>query len=298
MDHIQGNEYCYSIPAPFAPELCLHILSFYRLCPSSQARAVASVAGEPPQQLQSHLPTDLPLPQPRQGIPHSGYCRPPLPSMQIRQLTRRYSCPLPRTDSPTLGSISDSTSGGKPQDRSGPIYLPQEPRPPHPPPAGPPPRGPLPPLPARPVMSYFVFRLTYDYPGGPLHKIFVQTAFFGPVRGFYMCITGTPGTGMRFSETSGAEPEQAAPYPLQRQMLVATIAAHNLDRFRLLCRRTPPQVPSVPQHHRFKTTRRRIVSWVCQVPSPSMRYHQDWTHHAITRAITAGILHSGPRSPQ
>ncbi|KAF4512686.1 hypothetical protein G6O67_000035 [Ophiocordyceps sinensis] len=47
-------------------------------------------------------------------------------------------------------------------------------------------------------------------PQPPLHRLFVETGLAGPVRGLYLDVTGSPETGMRYSEMPGDDPERAA----------------------------------------------------------------------------------------
>lgn len=200
------------------------------------------------------------------------------------------------------------------------------------PPPTPPPARPLPLAPpgcrARPpsreprLGRYSVYRLIYEggWPecgdGGPddhrqlpprLHRIFVETGLVGPVRGLYLDVTGSPETGMRYSETPGDDPERAAaaasssrlpsPFPpsatsppppvaaapmLQTKTLVGTIAAGDFDRFRDICRRDPAPPRQFDGHG-------PLVSWV-----PVCR-SQDWVHESIARSVAEGILDVGPR---
>lgn len=166
---------------------------------------------------------------------------------------------------------------------------------------------------------YGVYRLVYAAPPNdglrpprpPWHRLFVETGLAGPVRGLYLDVSGSPETGMRYSETPGDAPERAAvaaiassssspfsppaataaavssplsaPFPaLQSKTLVGTIAAEDFDRFRDICRRNPPPP-------RQFDGGRRLVPWV------PVRRSQDWVHESIARSVSEGILDMGLR---
>ncbi|KAM4064833.1 hypothetical protein HRG_004811 [Hirsutella rhossiliensis] len=202
------------------------------------------------------------------------------------------------------------------------------------PPPTPPPARPLPlppgccraqPPSREPRMGrYAVYRLIYESgrAGGghhhqhqhqhqpPLHRLFVETGLAGPVRGLYLDVTGSPETGMRYTEMPGDDPERLAaaavstsssPLPslfsassasppsssapvlaLQTKTLVGTIAAEDFDRFRDICRRNPPPP-------RQFDGARRLVPWV------PVRRSQDWVHESIARSVAEGILDVGLR---
>ncbi|PFH56454.1 hypothetical protein XA68_16484 [Ophiocordyceps unilateralis] len=144
-----------------------------------------------------------------------------------------------------------------------------------PPPPPPSPQPNRPPSPHR----YTVFRLLYGPEARPQHRLFVQTAVAGPVRGLYLYLDDV---SSRYSESPGDDPLLYHPssssfHALRAKTLVGTVAPHNFDRFRHLCRRlTPPDAA------------RRPLSAV-------QRFSHDWIQESIARGVADGILDVGLR---
>lgn len=130
------------------------------------------------------------------------------------------------------------------------------------------------------IGRYRIFRLIYEGGSRPIHKLFVQTASEGPVRGLYLQVTGTPEIGMRYSEVPGDDPERALPGPLMRKLCIGTISAEDLDHFREICRRghsqQPPPGPDC-----------RTCSW------RPLCHSQEWVQETIDMGVAAGLLDIG-----
>ncbi|OWT43111.1 hypothetical protein VFPPC_17713 [Pochonia chlamydosporia 170] len=130
------------------------------------------------------------------------------------------------------------------------------------------------------IKRYPVFRLIYEGGTRSIHKLFVQTASEGPVCGLYLQVTGTPETGMRYSEVPGDDPERAMPGPLIRKTCMGSISADSLDRFRDICRRGHPQRPPPGPDC-------RTCTW-----QPTC-HSQEWVQDTIDLSVADGILDIG-----
>ncbi|RDA94739.1 hypothetical protein CP533_6723 [Ophiocordyceps camponoti-saundersi (nom. inval.)] len=133
----------------------------------------------------------------------------------------------------------------------------------------------------RPVpSSYTVYRLIYGPDSQPHHRLFVQTAFVGPVRGFYLYLDDDDDATSRYSESPGDDPLLHQPssscyHALRAKMLVGTMASHKFERFRHLCRRLA----------RSDADRHTVRG--CSY---------DWIQDAIAHGVAEGIIDIGQLS--
>ena len=128
------------------------------------------------------------------------------------------------------------------------------------------------------MTRYDVYHLVYEDTEHAFHKIFVHTSNEGQNRGEYLQITGSPASGLHYSELRGGEPEGALPLPLRAKTLVGTIAPGDFDSFKYICRRN-----SLPLYFESESGR-RALAWT--PPADSL----EWTNRCIAKADRAGIL--------